>query len=115
MGKRGQKGEEIAANYLKDRGHYIVTRNYYCYRGEVDIISLDSNYVVFTEVKKRGPGSYFRPEESITRRKKLLIINCSKRWIFQNNYRGNVRFDVIAISGGEIRHYENAFQPQGYH
>lgn len=110
MSKRGQKAEELAAEYLKSEGHYVVTKNYFCYRGEIDLITFDNNYLVFVEVKKRGKTSYVSPEESITREKKARLIKCSKRWIMENDYRGDTRFDVIAISDGEIRHYKNAIQ-----
>lgn len=114
MAKRGQKAEDTAARYLRKKGHHIVTRNYFCYRGEIDIISLDASYVVFTEVKKRGKTSYATPEEAITPEKKRRLIDCSKRWIMENDYKGNVRFDVLAISKGEVRHYQNAIQSEGY-
>ncbi|MBS3787982.1 YraN family protein [Candidatus Bipolaricaulota bacterium] len=108
MPKKGRKAEDRAANYLESHGHHLVTRNYYCYRGEIDIITFDGDYVVFVEVKSRGSGSYVTPEESITPKKKRRLIRCAKRWLMENDYQGNARFDVIAISNGELSHYENA-------
>lgn len=108
MTKKGRKAEDQAANYLGSHGHHLVTRNYFCHRGEIDIITFDGDYVVFVEVKRRGSGSYVSPEESITEEKKRRLIRCAKRWLMENDYRGDARFDVIAISDGEISHYENA-------
>lgn len=110
MTRRGKGAEERAARYLEEKGHHLVDRNYFCYRGEVDLITFDEDFLVFVEVKKRGKGSYLTPEESITRKKKERLIKCSKRWIMDNDYSGNSRFDVVALSDGEIRHYENAIQ-----
>jgi len=110
MTRRGKGAEKRAASYLESKGHHLVERNYFCYRGEVDLITFDEDFLVFVEVKKRGKGSYLTPEESITRKKKERLIKCSKRWIMDNDYSGNSRFDVVALSGGEIRHYENAIQ-----
>lgn len=113
MPRKGRKAEELAAEYLESEGHYVVTRNYFCYRGEIDVITFDGEYIVFVEVKKRGKTSYVTPEESITDEKKARLIKCSKRWVMENNYQGDTRFDVIAISDGEIRHYKNAIQLEG--
>ncbi len=113
MAKRGKKAEDRAAKYLKSEGHQIVTRNYFCYRGEIDIITLDDDFVVFVEVKSRGRGSYVSPEKSITEKKKRRLVKCSKKWIMENEYKGSARFDVLAMSDGEIRHYEDAIRPAG--
>ena len=110
MARRGKGAEERAAKYLQDEGHHLVEKNYYCYRGEIDLITFDGDFLVFVEVKKRGRGSYLTPEESITSKKKERLIKCSKRWIMDNDYSGNSRFDVLALSNGEIRHYQNAIQ-----
>ena len=113
MAKRGKKAEDRAAKYLESNGHHILTRNYFCHRGEIDLITFDDDYVVFVEVKSRGSGSYVSPEKSITEDKKGRLIRCSKKWIMENDYKGDARFDVIAISDGEIRHYENSFGTTG--
>lgn len=108
MAKRGREAEEKAVRYLRNKGHYVVERNFFCYRGEIDVITLDDDFLVFVEVKKRGKGSFVSPEEAITAKKKKRLIKCSKRWILDNDYRGDSRFDVIALSDGEIRHYQDA-------
>jgi len=110
MPKKGRKAENRAVEYLESQNHHVVTRNYFCHRGEIDVITLDDDYVVFVEVKKRGSGSYVSPEASITEKKKGRLIRCAKRWLMENNYQGDARFDVIAISDNAIRHYENAIQ-----
>ena len=110
MVKKGREAEDQASEYLGSRGHHLVARNYFCHRGEIDIITFDGDYVVFVEVKHRGKGSYVTPEESITPKKKKRLIRCAKRWLMENDYRGNARFDVIAITDDEITHYKNAIE-----
>ncbi|MFP4135602.1 MAG: YraN family protein [Candidatus Acetothermia bacterium] len=113
MAKRGSKAEKRAVEYLEKKGHHVVDRNYYCHRGEVDVITFDGDFVVFVEVKKRGKGSFASPEEAITEEKKRRLFKCSQRWIQDNDYGGNSRFDVVALSDGEIRHYEDAIRING--
>ncbi|MDE6967228.1 MAG: YraN family protein, partial [Clostridia bacterium] len=62
----GNKGEDIAAAYLKRKGYKIVDRNVYIAGGELDIVAVDNNILVFVEVKMRNNNSYGSPLESIT-------------------------------------------------
>lgn len=109
MRSKGQQGEQRAQKFLTDQGYRILVHNYYCYQGEIDLIAMDDNFIVFVEVKQRGSGSYVKPEEAITRTKKRRLLHCAKKWIMDNNYRGAMRFDVIAIDQGKLVHYKNAF------
>ncbi len=110
MSRKGKGAEKRAVKFLEEQGHHVVEENYFCYRGEVDVITFDDQYLVFVEVKKRGKGSFASPEMAITDDKKERLIKCSKRWIMQNDYSGDSRFDVLALSGGEIRHYKDAIR-----
>ncbi len=66
----GDRGEGIARAYLKSKGYELVTTNFHCRWGEVDIIARDGQYLVFVEVRtRRRPGWYGEPEESISNRK----------------------------------------------
>ena len=53
----GREGEAAAAALLTGKGYAVIARNYRTRGGEVDIICLDGDTVVFVEVKTRGPGS----------------------------------------------------------
>ncbi|MFP4589297.1 MAG: YraN family protein [Candidatus Bipolaricaulota bacterium] len=110
MANRGAWAERRATEFLEGRDYHIVDQNYHCHRGEIDLIALDGDYVVFTEVRFRSSGSYSKPEESINSTKRRRIIHCAKRWIMENEYRGPSRFDVLALDREGIRHYENVFQ-----
>lgn len=110
MPRKGDHWEQIATEHLEDKGLCIIERNYHCYRGEIDIIALDLETVVFVEVKHRGPSSFTEPERALTEGKQSRMITCAKKWIMENNYRGNARFDLVAISGQDLTHYEHAFR-----
>jgi len=71
----GEKGEILAANYLKSLGFNIITTNFHTRYGEIDIIaSKDQSTLTFFEVKTRTDRSINMPEESITYQKKQRLI-----------------------------------------
>ena len=111
--KKGlNRGEDLAARYLRWHGHKIVDRNYYEKCGEIDIVSYDKEVLVFTEVKQRKTDRFGRPEEFVTATKRDRIKKTAQLYIMRNKYKGNARFDVVEVLGEkkpEIRHIKNAF------
>lgn len=111
--KKGlNRGEDLAARYLRLHGHRIVDRNYHEKCGEIDIISFDKNVLVFTEVKQRKSADFGRPEEFVTAAKRDRLRKTAQLYIMRNKFSGNARFDVVEVLGEkkpEIRHIKNAF------
>lgn len=108
--KIGDKGEHIAAEYLKGKGYKIIARNVHIGDGEIDIIAQDGDNLVFVEVKTRYSYSYGNPLEAITKDKIKHIIRSAKMYISSNHlYNMQVRFDVIGTTGDEIEHIKDAF------
>lgn len=107
--RRGHGAEDKAAEILSQEGMRILERNYHCYRGEIDIVALDSQTVVFVEVKERSEHSYGTPEAAVTPRKKRRMVACSKRWIMENGHQWDIRFDVVAFRSEDYSHYRDAF------
>ncbi len=110
----GVQGEEVAANYLKNKGYQVVERNFRCRMGEIDIIASINKTLVFVEVKTRRSLSYGLPCESITKNKQVHIKRVAKFYTVKNNIINvNQRIDVLEVLyRGEkayIRHIENAF------
>lgn len=96
--KIGAIGEEIAADLLKQNGLVIVTRNFRCRYGEIDIVARDQKTLVFVEVKTRKSLRFGRPEEAVDYRKQarlrlMAAIYLKNTHIPQTSYR----FDVCAI------------------
>ena len=94
----GQRGENIAARYLKQQGYKILTRNYRSRHGEVDIICTQDRVIVFVEVKTRTGISFGSPEDSITRTKQEHIRKVALVYLesFPQPFN-EMRFDVIGI------------------
>ncbi|QIB69972.1 YraN family protein [Aminipila butyrica] len=110
----GAQGEEIAANYLKNKGYHVLERNFRCRMGEIDIIACTGRILVFVEVKTRSSQTYGLPCEAVTKTKQLHIRRVAGFYLLKNNMSHiDQRIDVVEILyQGEkayIRHTENAF------
>ena len=114
MTKKGTEGEETAAGFLTQKGYKILKRNYRYRRGEVDIIALDGETLVFTEVKAWSVYGIEALEHGLDAKKRRRIIETAK--YFLSNHRNYkymaVRFDVVFISPEGITHLESAFVEQ---
>lgn len=111
----GQKGEDLAANYLKELGYQILERNYRCKLGEVDIIARENDTLVFIEVRTRSSLDFGLPQESINRRKRHQISKVALEYMIRKKLKNiPARFDVVAISlkpGKEkVDHIKDAFE-----
>ncbi len=100
--KLGQRGEEIAAGYLRQQGYTILARNWRCPAGEVDIVAREGETLAFVEVRTRRAGSRLgTPEESVTPRKQARMVEVAQTYL-QEAGLGDVawRLDVVAIEVG---------------
>jgi putative endonuclease len=98
----GQRGEEIAAGYLREQGYTILARNWRCPAGEVDIVAREGETLAFVEVRTRRRGSRLgTPEESVTPRKQARMVEVAQTYL-QEAGLGDVawRIDVVAIEVG---------------
>lgn len=106
-GRLGNRGENLALEYLKNRGYEILSNNYRCHFGEVDIIARKNNEIIFAEVKTRSGNSYGYPEEAVDKNKIKHIRKVAEAYIADNKLSEiSIRFDVISI---ELKHIENCF------
>jgi putative endonuclease len=110
----GMLGEQAAASYLEQKGHKIVTLNFRFERREVDIISVDKNVLVFTEVKTRANFDFGYPEAAISTKKQEHIKSVAMAFLLDNPSFEQIRFDIISILVNkgkivEIVHFEDAF------
>jgi putative endonuclease len=111
----GQSGELSAAAYLRGKGYEILAANWRSGHKEIDIIARDKSTVVFVEVKTRRSSLYGYPEESVTLSKQQKIAAAAEEWIYQNEWKNEIRFDVIAILKEKnktvMTHFVDAFAP----
>ena len=74
-----------------------VASNWRCSAGEVDLIVRDGDCLVFVEVRTRRGQTYGTPEESITPRKLAHMIAAAETYVYEQDWKGNWRLDVVAI------------------
>ena len=113
----GNKGEKLAAKFLKRKGYKIIQRNYKCKLGEIDIIAEQDRTIVFVEVKTRRTQEFGPPQYAITAAKKRQISSVALLYIREKKFvEQSCRFDVIGITfppesrKPRIEHIQNAFQ-----
>ena len=110
----GNKGEDLAADYLKRKGYRIVSRNFKTLFGEIDIIAEDRNTLVFVEVKTRTDDSFGHPFEAVHRRKQEKMKRVALSYLKKNKRECPARFDVLSIEisdgRGQIEHIVDAFE-----
>jgi putative endonuclease len=110
----GKRGEELAAQRLAARGYEIVTRNWRCESGELDLVAKIGDELAIVEVRTRRGSALGTPEESITPKKQAKLIELAEAYVQVTDWRGNWRIDVVAVEmdrrGRLLRvdHYENA-------
>ena len=108
----GQEGEQAAANYLQKNGWKIHIMNYHFKRCEIDLIASQNDLLIFVEVKTRTNTSHGLPEDFVDVKKAENIIKGAEHYITENNWIGNIRFDIVSIIKKdflEIEHLEDAF------
>ena len=95
----GTKGEEIALDYLNKNNYKVIEINFRFKRlGEIDIISRESNYVCFIEVKTRSSDEYGLPREAVDYRKQENIRKLAQIYINKHDlHNDNIRFDVVEV------------------
>ncbi|GBE06079.1 MAG TPA: YraN family protein [Nitrospirae bacterium] len=96
----GAKGEELAAEFLRQNGYRIIKQNYRTPIGEIDIIAGDGEILVFIEVKTRQALDYGLPSEAVNRIKRRKIGNVALLYLKKYKVLPPCRFDVVSI------HYE---------
>ncbi len=113
--EKGLRGEQIATEYLKEKGYQVILRNYRFKRSEIDLIALKQDILVFVEVKFHQDKGYGFPEEAVSLAQQARVAHAAEHYIFESNWQGDIRFDIIAIQTNEeanffdVQHFEDAF------
>lgn len=108
---KGKLYEQQAASFLKEKGFCLLVQNFRCRQGEVDLIGIHQECLVFVEVKYRKSIRSGMPEEAVGVSKQVRICRVSDYYRFIHPKQGmrQLRYDVVAIDDGEIRWHQNAF------
>lgn len=111
----GKIGEELALKLLKTKGYQILGTNWHSGHEEIDIIAKDGDVLVIVEVKTRATTDFGEPEFAVNKHKQNSIIRTADKYIQENNWCGDTRFDVVSIviskNEKKIDHIEDAFYP----
>ena len=115
----GNRGENIAAEFLIKKDYEIVSRQYRYKNGELDIVAKIRNIIVFVEVKtadltRVAQSPFGEPETWLNVKKQKFMRQCANHYLWKNNIVDvDCRFDLIAVrlylDREEINHIENAF------
>lgn len=94
----GVRGERHAARHLKKQGMRIVARNRFHRGGEIDLIAIDGQWLVFVEVRTRSSEDYQRAEASIRYWKKKAVLRTVRGLVRKYRVKGlKPRVDVVAV------------------
>jgi putative endonuclease len=99
--KAGREAETFALQYLQQQGLQLIAQNWLCKRGELDLVMLDGDTVVFVEVRYRRYSAWGGAVESVDFRKQQKLILAAQMFL-QSETRWSdaaCRFDVVAIEG----------------
>ena len=109
----GNKGEQLAVDFLLKNNYKIIARNYRFLKAEVDIIAQKGETLAAIEVKTRSTKDFGNPQDFINPKKIKLLISAVDNFVIENDLEVEVRFDIIAIikqkNAFEIEHLKDAF------
>lgn len=109
---KGVMGEIAACAYLQERGLVPIARRYRSPYGEVDLVLLDGETLVFAEVKARQRGTSASASISVTPAKQRRLVFTARCFLaeFSQHAQRVVRFDVVTVTPEGVRHIPNAFE-----
>ena len=117
----GQRGEELAARFLKRHGVSIVERNLRSRLGEIDLVGRDGSVLVFVEVKARREQRGDPPQAAVDLRKQARLTRLALGYLARRGWvERRCRFDVVAVTldvvGGasRVEHFPGAFLADGW-
>ena len=102
---KGERAEQLACSFLQQHGLQLITRNYRCRGGEIDLVMRHRDSLVFVEVRYRQHTAFGTPAETVSTRKQARIIHCAHCYLTQQRaWNQAARFDVVCIAGELQRH-----------
>lgn len=103
-------GEKLAENWLVQQGMKLLTRRYRGQDGEIDLIMLDTDTIVFVEVKYRPSARQGDGLSAVTPAKQRRMTHAAMAFLLEQDLmERSVRFDVVEITKDGILHIPNAF------
>lgn len=111
---QGKRAEELAAEWLIQKGYELKAQNYRHSHAEIDLIMEHNQILVFVEVKFRSGTGFGYAEEFVDYTKKRLLIKAAEHYIYEIDWKKDIRFDIVGVykdRSGKInfKHFEDAF------
>lgn len=96
----GRRGEQAARALLERRGLRCVAANWRCRGGELDLVMLDGDILVFVEVRARRPANLVSPFESVDAAKRRKLVRAARLWLAMHPAHAHrpARFDIVAVT-----------------
>lgn len=106
----GRLAEDRAADYLLSIGYTLITRRWKRAGGEIDLVAMDGDTLVFVEVKATLAAG-FRPEAAFSATKIARLLNVSERFVREYGLeRHPLRVDLVAVDADGLRHYPDVLR-----
>ena len=114
----GKKGEEVVASWLVNNGYTIIERNWRVLSGEIDIIAIEKEVLVFIEVKTLLNTTLESLDIIVGKRKQIKISQTAKYFLKSHRqyHKLAMRFDVVVLRSSpfnlehpKVLHIKNAF------
>lgn len=117
----GQAAENLALEYLQRRGLRLLTRNYRCYFGELDLVMTHGRELIIVEVRYRRRDDLVSALVSIGPRKRARILRAAQHYLQSHTARAEqpLRFDVVTVTGpqqaAQLKWLQGAFDATDLH
>jgi putative endonuclease len=108
----GNWGEQIAAEYLFERGHQQIIRNWRLGHLEIDVLSIHDGILHVTEVKTRLEGVIGKPSEWLSFQQQSRLVEAAHQFILTTRWEGDTQFNLLAIASRDpliMEYIPNAF------
>ena len=99
-GERGAQLEGVARSFLEQAGLTLVSHNFRCRLGEIDLVMRDHDTLIFVEVRGRGSTRFGSPAETVTQAKQMRLIRAAQIFLRTHPEFADwpCRFDVVALA-----------------
>ena len=94
----GKLGEQLAVDFLVDKGYTILHLNWRHSYYEIDIVALKDEVPHFIEVKTRSSNEFGEPEESVSKKKIRFLLQAADEFLFKNQQYTNFQIDILSIT-----------------
>jgi len=113
--RQGNRAEERALAHLQAAGLVLLARNLACRAGEIDLVCMDGQTLVFVEVRERQDERFGGAAGSIDVAKQQRLVKAARFWLptlCERHFQGKApvcRFDAVALEGTQVRWIRHAF------